>query len=260
MFRYSAMSAGALPRSGQPAFACALQRPSTRTIRLPGRWSGLDPIQPGPGGRDVFEWITDFLKSTGYAGIALLMLLENVFPPVPSELIMPLAGFNAKQGDQNIVLVVLAGTVGSVLGALLYFYLGRWLRGDRIRRFASRYGRWLTVSPSDIDHAQDWFCRHGAKAVLVGRLIPAVRTLISVPAGIADMPLGRFLLYTTLGSVTWTSLLAAAGYLLADRYRQVSTYLDPVSNGIVVALVAWYLYRVWTFRPSDADRSAGSRA
>lgn len=198
----------------------------------------------------MFDWITSFLEWSGYFGIVLLMLLENVFPPIPSEFIMPLAGFTAKQGGLNIILVIIAGSLGSVLGAAIWYYVGRWVRGARIRRFAARHGRWLTLSPSDIDDAQGWFRRHGGKAVFFGRLIPAVRTLISVPAGIAEMPLTRFMIYTSLGSVTWTALLATAGYLLAGQYQSVSTYLNPISNAIVAGLVAWYLYRVVTFKPA----------
>ena len=200
----------------------------------------------------MFDWITGFVERSGYWGIALLMLLENLFPPIPSELIMPLAGFTASRGELSLALVVIAGTVGSVLGALFWYAVGRWLGAARIKRFAARHGRWLTLSPGDVDEAGAWFDRHGAKAVFFGRLIPAVRTLISVPAGVSGMPMATFLAYSTLGSALWTALLAAAGYMLAGQYQRFAGIVDPASNLVVGALLVWYLYRVVTFRPEPS--------
>lgn len=197
----------------------------------------------------MFGWTTGFIEQTGYFGVFLLMLAENVFPPIPSELIMPLAGFTAAQGGLDIVLVTLAGSAGSLLGALLWYYIGRWLGLQRLKRSAARHGRWLAVSPDELDHAEAWFERHGAKAVLFGRLVPAVRTLISVPAGICGMPLGRFLAWTALGTTLWTALLATAGFVLEDQYGRVAAYVGPLSNLIFGLIVAWYLYRVATFKP-----------
>lgn len=202
----------------------------------------------------MFDWITGFVEQAGYIGVVLLMFAENLFPPIPSELIMPLAGFTAARGDRSIVLVVAAGAFGSLLGALLWYYIGRWIGAARLQRWASRHGRWMTIAPKEVDHACAWFRRHGGKAVFLGRLVPAVRTLISIPAGVAAMPLVPFLIYSALGSVLWTALLALAGYLLEDQYREVSGYLNPVSNAVIAILVLWYLYRVATFdrraRPS----------
>jgi membrane protein DedA with SNARE-associated domain len=200
----------------------------------------------------MFGWITGFIAQSGYFGIALLMLVENVFPPIPSELIMPLAGYSASQGQLNIVLVVIAGTVGSVAGAVFWYYVGLWLGCERIRRFAARHGRWLTITPEEVDHARDWFGRHGGKAVFLGRLVPAVRTLISIPAGIAQMGLTKLLVYSTVGTVLWTGVLALSGYLLGNQYQQVSTWLSPVTNVVVAGLIAWYLYRVVTFSPKSS--------
>lgn len=156
----------------------------------------------------MFDWITGLMERSGYLGVLPLMLAENVFPPIPSELIMPLAGFAAAGGKLTILFVVLAGTAGSLLGALAWYYVGRCLGADRLKRFTARHGRWLTLSPHEIDRAHAWFDRHGAKAVSLGRLIPAVRTLISVPAGVTRMPLARFLGRTVLGTALWTLLLA----------------------------------------------------
>lgn len=194
----------------------------------------------------MFDWITDVVDRTGYVGVFLLMLVENVFPPIPSELIMPLAGFTAAQGKLNAVLVVLAGTAGSLIGALFWYCVGRWLGRERLKRFAARHGRWLTLTPDEVDKSSDWFRRHGAKAVFFGRLVPTVRTLISVPAGVTGMPLASFLAFTALGTGLWTALLAGAGYLLQDQYGRVAAYVGPVSNAIVGLIAAWYVYRVIT--------------
>jgi membrane protein DedA with SNARE-associated domain len=206
----------------------------------------------------MFEWITGLVERGSYWGIALLMLLENVFPPIPSELIMPLAGFTAARGDLSLLGVIVAGSIGSLAGALLWYGIGRWLGLDRLKGFAARHGRWLTLSPEDLDQAQGFFTRHGGKAVLLGRLVPGVRTLISVPAGIVGMPLPPFLLWTGIGTVVWTALLAGAGYLLESQYEAVSAWLGPVSNVIVGAIVVFYLYRVVTFRPRGARRAEGA--
>ena len=200
----------------------------------------------------MFDWITGLVEQTGYLGIALLMLAENVFPPIPSELIMPMAGFTAARGKLSMVGVVVAGTAGSLAGALLWYYIGRWIGLERLKRWAAKHGRWLTISPEEVDEAAAWFNRHCGKAVLVGRLIPAVRTLISVPAGVAGMALMRFLTYSALGTALWTALLAAAGYLLEDQYQKVGDYLNPVSNVILGLIVLGYLYRVITFRRRGA--------
>jgi membrane protein DedA with SNARE-associated domain len=200
----------------------------------------------------MFDWITNAVQQSGYVGILLLMFGENVFPPIPSELIMPLAGFTAARGELNAALVLVAGTAGSLLGALLWYYIGKWVGCDRLKRWAARHGRWLTIAPGDVDTAYAWFHRHGGKAVFVGRLIPAVRTVISVPAGITEMPLPRFLAYTTAGTALWTGFLAGAGYLLQDQYTQVADYVNPVSNAVVGLIVLYYIYRVVTFRRRPA--------
>ena len=130
------------------------------------------------------SWIEAIVETTGVVGIGLLMLLENLFPPIPSELIMPLAGYTAAQGKANILLVILAGTVGSLAGGFFWYALGRWIGEERLKWLADRYGRWLTMSRADVDKADDWFDAHGHWAVLFGRLVPTVRTLISIPAGL----------------------------------------------------------------------------
>jgi membrane protein DedA with SNARE-associated domain len=197
----------------------------------------------------LFDTIVDIVERSGYLGIFLLMLAENIFPPIPSELIMPLAGFVAAEGALHIAAVILAGTAGSVVGALPWYYAGKLFGGERIKRLAARYGRWLTVAPADIDTAAAWFARHGAAVVFFGRLLPAIRTLISVPAGIVRMPMRPFLLYSTIGSLIWTSLLTMAGYLLQSQYTLVEQYVDPVSKGVLVLVLAVYVYRFVRFKP-----------
>lgn len=196
----------------------------------------------------MFDWIVVLVERTGYFGVAMLMFAENVFPPIPSELIMPLAGFSAARGELSLVAVIFAGTAGSLAGVFLWYYVGRALGAERLKRWASRHGRWLTLSPDEVDQANTWFRMHGGLAVLFGRLVPAVRTLISVPAGIAQMSLGAFLLCSSIGTVVWTSFLAGMGFLLESQYERVSGYVNPISNVVVGLLVAWYLFRVVTFK------------
>jgi membrane protein DedA with SNARE-associated domain len=192
----------------------------------------------------MFDKIVEVVSAFGYLGVFMLMLLENIFPPIPSELIMPLAGFVAARGELNFAGVIVAGTAGSVVGALPWYYAGATLGQARMKKLAARWGHWLTLSPEDVDKANGWFDRHGKGAVFFGRLIPAVRTLISVPAGIAGMPMSKFLIYSTLGSLIWTALLALSGFLLESQYEKVAEYVDPVSKAVVASIVLIYLYRL----------------
>lgn len=196
----------------------------------------------------MFDWITRFIEDTGYFGVALLMLLENIFPPIPSELIMPLAGYAANKGDLNLALTILAGSVGSIAGTLVWYYIGVFLSFERVHRFAKKHGRWLTLSPRDVILARKWFQNHGAKAVFFGRLVPAVRTLISLPAGVTEMGLPKFFMYTAAGTVLWTGLLAGAGYALGSRHEQVQHVMDPLSNVVMAGVLLWYGYRVVNFK------------
>jgi len=192
----------------------------------------------------MFDSLLNLVDQLGYWGLLLLMFLENVFPPIPSELIMPLGGFLAAQGKMDPVLVVLVGTAGSVLGGLPWYYLGRFFGHDRLIALSERFGFIMTMDPPDVEMAFGWLARHGYKAVLLGRLIPAIRTLISVPAGMARMGMPVFLLLTTLGSLVWTSVLTAAGYLLESQYDLVEGWVDPVSKVVVFGCIALYLGRM----------------
>ncbi|MDY8109975.1 DedA family protein [Fulvimarina sp. 2208YS6-2-32] len=201
------------------------------------------------------SFVNSLMDTLGPFGIALLMFLENIFPPIPSELIMPLAGYEAASGSMSLVSVIVAGTIGSLLGVVPWYYLGLWMGLRRTKGFAARHGRWITMGPQDVETANDWFVRHGSEAVLFGRLVPTVRTLISVPAGIARMPLWKFLVYSAIGSAAWTSFLALGGYWLRSQYELIGGYVGPVSNAVLVLIVVIYLYRVWTFDPARTDTS-----
>ena len=195
----------------------------------------------------MLNFVESTLNALGYPGIAFLMFLENVFPPIPSELIMPLAGFTAASGELWWWGVVVAGTLGSLLGQLPLYYLGRFVSEKRLKGWADRYGKWLGLTSDDVAKADAWFGRHGPKAVLFCRLIPGVRSLISVPAGMSGMSVLPFLLYTLVGTAVWTALLAFLGRLLGQNYTAVERYLGPVSYVVlgVVALAAvfWVLRR-----------------
>jgi membrane protein DedA with SNARE-associated domain len=189
-------------------------------------------------------WVTDTIYSLGYAGIVVLMVLENVFPPIPSEVIMPLAGFMVSQGKFSLIGIIAAGTAGSVLGALPFYYIGRWINEERLKALADRYGRWLTVSGNDIERSKAWFDKHGRTAIILGRLVPAVRSLISIPAGIARMNLAMFLTYTSVGTALWTALLAFLGYYLGSNFGRVGEYVDRISWLVIAAIVLIYIVRV----------------
>jgi membrane protein DedA with SNARE-associated domain len=187
------------------------------------------------------DWIKNLLESGSYPAIAGLMVLENVFPPIPSELIMPLAGFVASRGELNIWLVILAGAVGSLLGQLPLYYLGKAVGYERLRAWADKHGKWLTVDGDDITKSKEWFERHGTKSVLLARVVPGVRSLISIPAGFAKMPLVPFLAYSAVGTTAWTAALALIGRALGAKYELVDRYLGPatwvVLGGIVLTMI-----------------------
>jgi membrane protein DedA with SNARE-associated domain len=196
----------------------------------------------------MFDWITSIIDRAGYAGIALIMFLEGVFPPIPSWLVMPLAGFEASSGRFSPVLVVLAGTAGSTLGAICWYMIGRLVGVDRLRAFAGRHGHWLTLTPADVDRADRWFDRHGAPAVMFARVVPVVRTFISIPAGVFAMNFKRFILFTAIGDAIWNSLLMAGGYVLRTQYDRIDDYLDPVATVVLTIVFGSYLIRALTWR------------
>jgi membrane protein DedA with SNARE-associated domain len=178
-------------------------------------------------------WVIDVIVSFGYWGVVSLMVAENLFPPIPSEVILPLAGFLVWRGDLGFVPVLSVSTLGSLLGAFILYALGRW--GGR--ELVLRHARLLRVKEAELDRADDWFDRYGGAVVLVGRLVPGVRSVVSIPAGMAEMPLGQFALLTTLGSGVWNALLIGAGWTLGENWERVSHFVDSVSNIVLVVLV-----------------------
>ncbi|MDW4497225.1 DedA family protein [Sulfitobacter sp. D35] len=206
----------------------------------------------------MFDWIVALLQQAGYFGIAFLMFAENVFPPIPSELIMPLAGFLVHRGDLGFVPTMLAGMAGSIAGAWIWYFAAMKFKRRRVRRLISNHGRWFTMTLEDLDRAEDWFERHGRMAVLVGRLLPGVRTLISVPAGLTGMPQGTFLLLTAVGTTVWVGILTLAGMLLGSQYDLVQQWLNPVSNILFGALALIYVYRLVTHKGVVEDEGQGA--
>jgi membrane protein DedA with SNARE-associated domain len=206
----------------------------------------------------ISTWITNTMSSMGYLGIGLLMFLENLFPPIPSELIMPLAGFTVAQGKMDFVPAVAAGVIGTVLGAFPWYYAGKLIGETRLRKLADRYGKWLTLSSKDIDKANEWFTKQGGKAVFLCRLVPGVRTLISLPAGINKMPLIPFVLYSTLGTTLWVFLLTFLGFQLGEHYEQVEKWLAPVSKAVLVVLLVGFGIWIWKRRKASSQRQRRS--
>ena len=191
----------------------------------------------------------------GYGAIFAAMFLENLFPPIPSELIMPLGGFYVQQGQLQFLPVVLAGLLGTLLGALPWYGIGRVINEQRLEVWLSRHGRWIGISPAELARSRRWFNRYGTALVFWGRLVPGIRTLISVPAGIELMPFAPFLIWTTAGSLIWTLLLTLAGLGLGEGYSNVELWIDPVSKVVkgvlviaVLAAVVWLGLRIWRRR------------
>ena len=182
------------------------------------------------------EWVFSIVDKLGEIGVGLLIFLENLIPPIPSEAILPLAGFRARTGALNVWLVWPAATLGSVLGALVLYGVGAWLGYDRLHTLAGK--RWFFItSQKDLDRGEKIFTRHGGKMVLFGRCVPLIRSVVSIPAGIARMPLPRFLLLTAIGSGVWNAVFIAAGWWLGERWDRVQSWLGPASY-VVIALLA----------------------
>jgi membrane protein DedA with SNARE-associated domain len=199
----------------------------------------------------------NLISSGGYFGIVFLMFVENVFPPIPSEFIMPLAGFMVAQDKLSLVGIIIAGTAGATLGALPLYYLGAKLGEEKLKNFAERHGKWLTLSPKDVERANRWFDRHGGKAVFFCRLVPGIRSFISIPAGINKMNLISFLFYTLIGSAIWTSFLAYAGYFMGSNFREIEEYLDIFTYIVFGSIIALYLWRIFRNGKKEPSEAAG---
>lgn len=203
----------------------------------------------------MFDWVTGIIERLGYLGLAGLTLLENIVPPIPSEVVVPLAGYVSAKGQLDFWLVVVAASLGAVAGASIWYFVARSIGNDRLRRWVDAHGRWVTLTCDDIDKAQRWFDKHGGWAVFVGRLVPGVRTFISVPAGFAEMAAAPFLLYTALGTIVWTTALAYAGLALESHFALVEKYVNPVSNVLLAAFLVYLGYRY--VRVFSASRRRG---
>ena len=191
----------------------------------------------------------------GYGAILLAMFLENLIPPIPSELIMPLGGFYVSQGQLDFFPVVLAGLIGTVIGALPWYGIGRLVNEERLEHWLEKNGRWIGINPQELTRSRKWFNRYGVSLVFWGRLVPGIRTLISVPAGVELMPITPFLIWTTAGSLIWTLFLTIAGFYLGDNYANIEKWISPFSTifksvfvliilGVLITLIYKTLHKI----------------
>ena len=181
-----------------------------------------------------------------YFVISFAMFLENLIPPIPSEIIMPLGGFFVYTGDLNFYILIVSGLIGTVVGALPWYFLGKLLNEKKLSNFIDRKGKFVGISLKDLDKSRLWFEKYGVQLVFWGRLIPGIRTLISVPAGIELMPLNKFLIWTSLGSLIWVIFLTSAGYLFGENYEIIGLYIDNfkiILKPIFVILILFFLIR-----------------
>ena len=174
----------------------------------------------------------------GYGSILLAMFLENLIPPIPSELIMPLGGFYVAQGQLDFLPVVLAGLIGTVIGALPWYGIGKLVNEERLEKWLENNGRWIVINPQDLARSRKWFNMYGVSLVFWGRLVPGIRTLISVPAGVELMPITPFLIWTTAGSLIWTLFLTITGFYLGDNYANIETWISPFSSILKIIIIS----------------------
>ncbi|MFO1106362.1 MAG: DedA family protein [Amaricoccus sp.] len=204
------------------------------------------------------QWIIEVISAFGYFGIFFLMLAENLFPPIPSEVIMPLAGLAIGAGQMSFVLVLIAALAGTLLGNLPWYFVASMIGRQRFLDLTARWGKYAALKPEDVEAAIAWFDRHGAKAVLIGRLMPGVRTLISVPAGLAEMSFVKFLTLSAIGSLVWILFLIIVGMVLHDNWRRIADVIGPLGTILVLLLVlgvvAWIGWRRLTDRRRAADQ------
>ncbi|MFN4001306.1 DedA family protein [Microcella sp.] len=212
----------------------------------------------------IDQWAISVMETLGVVGAALLVAIESLFPPIPSELILPLAGFTASRGSFDLVSVIVATTIGSVVGALLLYGLGRWIGAERLARIADRIP---LMSGTDVEKAMAWFHRFGPIAVLLGRFVPIVRSLISIPAGVDRMRLWLFLLLTTIGSGIWNTLFVVLGFVLGENWVVVEDIASRYSRAVlviaivvVVALIAWRIVLVVRRRRAERDSASTDSA
>ena len=215
---------------------------------------------------DLANWVQDVINQFGYLGVALLVVIENVFPPIPSEIVLPFAGFVAQQGasavnatagaaqsDTTVVGMMIAATVGSVVGALILYFVSAAIGPERLRGFVERFGKWFGVKSSDLVRAEEWFDRRSSAAVLVGRCVPLIRSIVSIPAGFRRMKLTSFVVLTAIGSAVWNIALIGAGAVLGDQWERVGEYVG-VFQWLVIAAVLLVLVRFVVSRLKNRRR------
>jgi membrane protein DedA with SNARE-associated domain len=206
----------------------------------------------------LIEYARDVLRSMGYPGLVAIIFVENVFPPIPSDVILPLAGYTAATTTMTLAGAILATTAGSLLGAVTLYYAGYRLGEKRVRRFCGRFGKYLTFEEAELDRSLNWFRKHGSIVVMAARVIPVFRSLISIPAGMSGMPLGRFLFFTAIGAGAWNTGLIMSGYLLGANWELVVGWLDQYQlammslNSGVFLVIAAMRVRSYRRRRSDA--------
>lgn len=197
------------------------------------------------------DFILKLITGGGYLGIFLLMVLENVFPPIPSEVIMGLGGIAVANGDMRLLPLIAWGTLGTTLGNYFWYWIGWKIGYKRLEPFVERHGRWLTLHWEDVERLHRFFQRHGHWVIFAFRFMPTGRTIISLPAGMAHMPHWKFFLWTFAGSAIWNSILAGAGLFLGTNFRDLQDYIGPFALASIVVMILWYLYRVLTWKPRD---------
>ena len=197
------------------------------------------------------DWVIRLIEQSGYLGVGFLMFLETIFPPIPSEVIMPVAGVAAGQGKMALWAVIASGTSGAMLGNIVWYLAARALGITRLEPIIRRWGRWITITWPELLRAEKWFRKNGTLFVSLGRLLPTIRSLVSIPAGLLKMRFRTFFIASTIGTAIWTALLAGAGFKLGEQYRDIDKIIGPASNAIIVLLVIIYLYRLWTHRGID---------
>lgn len=195
------------------------------------------------------QFILEWIAWGGYFGIFLLMALENVVPPIPSEVIMGFGGIAVARGHMAMLPLLLWGTAGTTAGNVFWYVIGRRMGYARFRGVVERHGRWLTLEWDDVERLHRFFAKRGGWVVFVFRFLPTFRTMISLPAGMAGMPAWQFLAWTFAGSIIWNGMLAAAGFWLGTRFDQLDRYVGPAGVALTVLAAAAYLYRVATWKP-----------
>lgn len=194
-------------------------------------------------------WIIDLIEGGGYWGIVFLMALENIFPPIPSELIMGVGGIAVARGKMAFVPLLISGTIGSTLGNYVLFLLADRLGYERLQPFVDRWGRWLTMEWEDVETGTRFFRKHGGMVVFILRFMPAFRSVVSLPAGLAHMGHMRFLLYTAAGAAIWNTLLIFAGRWAGNKFEQAEQWLGWVTLAVVAVTLVYYVWRVVTWKP-----------